>query len=254
LRHNRDGPFKIMTKINKNEKGVPILSADAIELKAEEVISHFDDTILDNPQRTPLLEYIEDLHKRFDLRRDYSRSLGKTKHGKVILGKTQFKPLGLYVDISLVNDPRFNFVLGHELGHVVLHRFVDIKKTGYEEQEIIDTKIDFFTGKKNLQTPRDWLEWQANYFSSAILMPRLSIMKAVLLKQKEMDFKRYLGRIILEAKAYSVANYKKIQEHLALVYSVNATNVECRLKDLGILIDRMNINVQHVSELFTTES
>ena len=243
-----------MTKINIDKKGVPILSADAIELKAEEVISYFDHTILDSPQRTPLLEYIEDLHKRFNLRRDYSRSLGKTKHGKVILGKTQLKPLGLYIDVSLVNDPRFNFVLGHELGHVVLHWFVDIKKTGYEEQEIIDTKIDFFTGKKNLQTPRDWLEWQANYFSSAILMPRLSIMKAVLQKQDEMGIKRNLGRIILEAKEYSVADYKKIQEHLALVYSVNATNVECRLKDLGILIDRMNLNVQHISELFTTES
>jgi hypothetical protein len=242
-----------MTKMNINEKGVPILSADAIELKAEEVISYFDSKILDSPQLTPLLEYIEDLHKRFNLRRDYTMSLGRTKYDKVILGKTQLKPLGLYVDVSLVNDPRFKFVLGHELGHVVLHRFVDMKKTGYEEQEIIDTKINFFTGKKNLQTPRDWLEWQANYFSSAILMPRLSIMKAVIQKQEEMGIKRNLGRIILEAKEYSVADYKKIQEHLTLVYSVNATNVECRLKDLGILIDRMNLNVQHISELFTTE-
>jgi len=43
-----------------------------------------------------------------------------------------------------------------------------------------------------------------------------------------------------------------IQKHLELIYSVNATNVECRLKDLGILIDRMNLNVKHISELFTT--
>ena len=195
----------------------------------------------------------DQLHKRFNLKREYKRSLGKTNNGKVILGKTQLKPLGLYVDVSLVNDPRFKFVLGHELGHVVLHRFIDIKKTGYEEQEIIDTKVDFITGKKILQTPRDWLEWQANYFSSAILMPRLSIMKAVIQKQEEMGIKRNLGRIILEAKGYSVADYKKIQEHLTLVYSVNATNVECRLKDIGILIDRMNLNAQHISELFTTE-
>ena len=242
-----------MTKTNTDENSVPILSADAIELKAEEVISYFDNQILDTPQRTPLLEYIEDLHKRHNLRRDYSKSLGRTKHGNVILGKTQLKPLGLYVDISLANDPRFNFVLGHELGHVILHRFIDIKKTGYEDQEIVDTEIDFVTGKKNLRTPRDWLEWQANYFSSAILMPRLSIMKAVLQKQQEMGIRRNLGRIILEAKEYSVADYKKLQAHLALVYSVNVTNVECRLKDLGILIDRMNLNVQHVSELFATE-
>ncbi len=81
--------------------------------------------------------------------RSYNQSLGTTKYGKVILGKTQLNPLGLYVDVSLVNDPRFNFVLGHELGHVVLHRSVNVKKTGYEDQEIIDTEIDFVTGKKN---------------------------------------------------------------------------------------------------------
>lgn len=236
-----------------DEHGVPILSAGAIELKAEEVISFFDKAILDEPQPTPLREYVAVLCKRFNVKRSYSDSLGVTKYGNVILGKTQLKPLGLYVDVSLADDPRFNFVLAHELGHVVLHRSVNVKKTGYEDQEIADTEIDFVTGKKNLITPRDWLEWQANYFASAILMPRLSIMATVLQKQKEMDIKRNLGRIVLEPKEYSVRDYKEIRNHIEIVFSVNATNVECRLKDLGILIDRMNLDVQHISELFASE-
>jgi len=242
-----------MSGINVDKNGVPILSADAIELKAEEVISYFDKQILDVPQQTPLLEYVEALHKQFKLERSYNQSLGTTRYRSTILGKTQLKPLGLYVDVSLLNDPRFNFVLGHELGHVVLHRHVDLKKTGYEEQEIVDTKINFVTGKKKLITPRDHLEWQANYFSSSILMPRLSVMSVVIQKQKELGIKRNLGRIILEAKRYSVRDYKKIKEHLALVFSVNGKNVECRLNDLRILINRMNLNVQHISELFTTD-
>jgi len=243
-----------MIGINVDKNDVPILSADAIELKAEEVISYFDKQILDVPQRTPLLEYVDFLHKQFKLERRYDQSLGTTRHGNIILGKTQLKPLGLYVDVSLLNDPRFNFVLGHELGHVVLHRFIDFKKTGYEGQEIVDTEIDLVTGKKKLRTPRDRLEWQANYFSSSILMPRTSVMSAVIQMQKELGIKRNLGRIILEAKGYSVRDYKKIKEHLALVFSVNVTNVECRLKDLQILIDRTSLNVQHISELFSTQS
>ena len=242
-----------MTSTSIDEDGVPIISAGAIELKSEEVISFFDKRLLDRPQRTPLLEFVENLHKRFHLKRSYNESLGTTKHGSRILGKTQLEPLSLYVDISLANDPRFNFVLGHELGHVVLHRSVDVKRTGYEEQEIVDTETDFVTGKKNLRTPRDWLEWQANYFSSSILMPRLSVVSAVVKKQKEIGIKRNLGQIILEAKDYSLRDYKQIQKHLELVFSVNATNVECRLRDLGILIDRMNLNIQHVSELFAIE-
>lgn len=242
-----------MTSFNVDENGVPVLAADTIELKVEEVISHFNRTIIDKPQRTPLLDFIEELHSRFNLLRDYSCNLGTTKHGRVILGKTQLKPLGLYVDVSLVNDPRFNFVLGHELGHVVLHISIDIKRTGYEQQELIDTEIDLVTGKKNLRTPRDWLEWQANYFSSAILMPRVSVRAAVIAKQKEMGIKRNLGYIILEAQQYSVNDYKAVRTHLGLVYEVNTTNVECRFKDLGILIDRRDLNVKHVSELFATE-
>jgi len=242
-----------MTSFNVDENGVPILAADSIELKVEEVISHFNKNILDKPQRPPLLEFIEEFNTRFNLLRDYSKNLGTTKYGNVILGKTQFKPLGLYVDVSLSNDPRFNFVLGHELGHVVLHRTVDIKCTGYEQQELIDTEIDLVAGKKNLRTPREWLEWQANYFSSAILMPRFSVRAAVIAKQKEMDIRRNLGYIILEAKPYSINDYKAVKTHLGLVHEVNATNVECRLKDLGILIDRMDMNVKHISELFTTD-
>ncbi len=243
-----------MKRTDVDENGVPILSADGIELKAEEVISYFDKKVLDVPQRTPIIEYVEILDKQFNIERSYNQSLGITKGGKAILGKTRLKPLGVYIDVSLLNDSRFNFVLGHELGHVVLHRSVDVKKTGYEDQEMVDTKIDLVTGKKKLITARDRLEWQANYFSSSILMPRSSVMSVVLEKQKELSIKRNLGRIILEAKEYSVRDYKRIQQHLALVFSVNATNVEYRLKDLRILIDRRNINVKHVAELFTTES
>jgi Zn-dependent peptidase ImmA (M78 family) len=242
-----------MTTNNVGKKGVPILYADAIELKAEEVISYFDKEILDKPQRTPLLNFIEELHSKFNVERNYSLTLGTTKNGNIILGKTQLKPKGIFVDASLVNDSRFNFVLAHELGHLILHRSVDIKRTGYEEQELVDTEINFVTGKKKLKTAHDWLEWQANYFASAILIPRATVMKAVVEKQSEMGIKRHFGQIILEAKPYSISDYKEIQKHLELVYSVNATNVECRLKDTGILINRMNLNVKHVSELFTTE-
>ncbi|HIJ70364.1 MAG TPA: ImmA/IrrE family metallo-endopeptidase [Planctomycetes bacterium] len=242
-----------MSSFSFDENGVPILSTDAIELKAEEVISYFDRTILEQPQRTPMLNFIEELHKKFDLFRDYSSALGRTKYGSIILGKTKLNPLGIYVDKSLANDARFNFVLGHEFGHVVLHRSVDLKGTGYEQQEIVDTEIDLVTGKKNFKTPRDWLEWQANRFSSAILMPRLSMFVAVIAKQKKMGITRDKGTIFLEEQPYSKRDYQEITNHLGLVYNVNATNVECRLKDLGILIDHRDINVKHISEMFATE-
>lgn len=242
-----------MKSFKVSKSGIPILNADDIEAKAEEVISYFDKNILDKPQPTPLKNFVEQFHNKYKIEYDYSQNLGTTKYGSNILGKTKLKPLGIYIDSSLENDTRFNFVLGHELGHVVLHRRIDIKRTGYEEQELIDTKIDLVTGKKNLRTARDWIEWQANYFSSAILMPLASIIKAVVTKQVEMGIKRNIGRIFLEARKDTVRDYRIIRQHLESVFNVNATNIECRLKDLRILIYRMNINVKHISEIFTTE-
>lgn len=238
-----------MTKVNT----VPVLGAHDIELKAEEVISYFDPKILERPQLTPLRDFIEELHRKFGLIRDYSCSLGTSGHGGVIIGKTQLKPLGLFVDRSLNNDPRFNFVLGHEFGHIVLHKFVDVKRTGYEGQEIIDTKIDLPSGKKILNTPRDWLEWQANRFSSAILMPRATVRDAVVEVQKQIGITRNIGLIILENVSYSIKDYKTIRRYLENIYKVNSTNVEYRLNDLGILIDRRDLNVKHISELFSIE-
>jgi hypothetical protein len=243
-----------MSKNIVNKKGVPVISAHAIELKAEEVISYFDKKILCKPQPTPLIEFVKILNERFNLLLDFKKDLGTNKLGKKILGITQLKPLGIRVaPFLLMDDPRFSFVLGHELGHVVFHRNIDLKRTGYESQEIVDTKNDIVTGKKNLTTPRDWIEWQANYFSSAIIMPRDTIMAAVIEKQQKMGFTKNIGQIILEPKGYSIKDYLEISEHLQHVFAVNATNVENRLNDLRILVDRRDMDVKHISELFTTE-
>ena len=109
------------------------------------------------------------------------------------------------------------------------------------------------TGNKILKSDKDWLEWQANAFSSAILMPRATIGDAVVHIQAEMGINRNLGRIILESKGYSISDYQRVQGQLALLYGVNATNVDCRLRELRILRDRRTKNVSHISELLKEE-
>lgn len=236
-----------------DEFGVPVLNADDIELKAEEVIAYYDPDLLNRPALVPLLKFIERLHSEHSLARDYSQDLGVTKNGHKILGKTRIRPLGLFVDISLANDSRFNFVLGHELGHVVLHRRVDVKRTGYDDQEMSDTEIDLLTGRKILRTPRDWLEWQAKRFASAILMPRATVRRAVVEAQSELGINNNIGMIVLENVGYSFRDYEAVRRQIELIYDVNATNAEYRLKELGILVDRRDLNTRHISELFASE-
>jgi hypothetical protein len=84
-------------------------------------------------------------------------------------------------------------------------------------------------------------------------MPRGTVRKALIVKQKEMGIRRHIGQIILDKQKCNMRDYQEVKNHLMKIYSVNSTNVECRLKDIGILIDRRNIDVQHISELFNTE-
>jgi Zn-dependent peptidase ImmA (M78 family) len=240
-----------MKKINKF--GVMHLSTSDIESKAEEVIRFFDPSILETLKQVPIIDFVEQLHNKYNVTRDYSIDLGSTKYKHKILGRTTISPLGIFIDISLKNDSRFPFTVAHELGHLVLHRKVKFKESGYSEQEMVDTEYNIITNKKILRTPRDWIEWQANRFASAILMPRIPIYAAIIAMQLDMGINRNIGHIILENEDYSIKDYSSISDKLQQIYGVNHTNIEYRLKDLDILIDRRNIDLEITAEFFKSE-
>jgi len=237
----------------KKDTGVPILETNEIELKAEEVVRYYDPAILDTPSSTPVQGIVEKLVMEFGLGFYPNVDLGVTKLGSKILGKTIIKPLSIYVDQSLSDTDRFPFTLAHELGHTVFHRGVDIKKSGYEGQELTDEEHDFITGKKLLKTDRDWIEWQANRFASALLMPRTSVSSLVVECQQILGITRNVGQIILTEGGYSMRDYLSIQNQVKNIFEVNATNAEFRLKDLGILVDQRFLDTKHISQLFQTE-
>ena len=242
-----------MNEFKVSEDGVPILSASDIEKKAEEVIEFFNIDILCSPCETPLLSFLEETAQRFKFDYDLLQDLGNNSHGHRILGKFRFKPRTIFVDKSVNGDLRQKFILGHEFGHLVLHRNVLIKKSDYADVDISDTEKDLVTGKKIFTTPRDWLEWQANQFASAMLMPRATILTALIAAQKSLDIHRNLGRIYLDDQPYNFQGFMQTLDKLKEVYQVTNTNLEIRLSDLGLLIDVRGKSTKHISELFMEE-
>ena len=231
---------------------LPMLSAESIELKAEEVITYFDEKhlkvdVLKQPKPTPLLRFMEILQNRPDFEFNCKDDLGRSVKGSKILGAYTYKPEGIHIDKSLDGDKRFQFVLGHELGHFVLHRKYNVDMDEYNT--ISDTEKDFKTGKKRLKSLRDWMEWQANCFASAIILPRATITEALIAIQKDIGIKRHLGKIFLNKECRSLSDFDVSLNRLADCYGVNRTNIECRLKDLNILIDRRYLDINHISAL-----
>ena len=202
-------------KIDKN--GVPQLSANEIEMKAEEVIEFFNPDVLRSPCQTPLLSFVEKTARDYNVIFDTSQGLGKNSREHKVLGKFCFNPRAILIDKSVEGDPRQSFILGHEFGHLVFHRRLSITKDGYSEVDISDIERDFVTGKKILNTPRDWLEWQANKFSSAILMPRATLRIALFDVQRSLDIHTNLGQIYLDETAYSFRDFQLTLEGLICI-------------------------------------
>jgi Zn-dependent peptidase ImmA (M78 family) len=238
-----------MNIIPLDEKRVPVLSANDIELKAEEVIEFFNLDVLNQPCKTPLEFIVEETSTRFKVVFDFEQDLGGDAPNRKTLGKFIFSPRAILIDKSLKDDIRFAFVFGHEFGHLVFHRKLIIKKKGYEDMDISDTAKDLVTGKKIFRTPRDWLEWQANRFSSALLMPRATLKTALLQIQERLNIRRNQGLVIVESAPYSKRDFENTLVGLQEVYGVSKRSIEFRLDDLGLLIDRRMKDTKHISEI-----
>lgn len=81
-------------------------------------------------------------------------------------------------------EHRLYFTLAHEVGHWYLQRkdaYVDSGQQSLFGEDTIKSNVNRFVDnvdifnnlkRKKLVTEEDWLEWQANYFASCILMPK----------------------------------------------------------------------------------
>lgn len=235
-----------MTPDSADKFCVPILSNDKIETIATAFNGRYQPLVLVEPMATPLVVMIEELRHELELSVDYATDLGETQDGHKILGVARQSPLSLSVDASLMGDPRYRFVLGHELCHILLHRSVDLTRSGYAGQRLDDTERDFVTGKKKLKTPRDFIEWQANRFSSALLLPGVTFRKALLYVQKDRGISRNLGKVYVDSSPSSIKDFYAVRRELQVLFDVTGMNVECRLRDMDMLDDHRG-GMSHIS-------
>ena len=226
-----------MDSFNYDEKGVPVLSAVDIENKAEEVLIKLAPRILVHPQKTPVLSILDEFEKQFSVKTSIGE-LGFGKTGKKIIGRFWLESREISIDKSIVDTVRFPFVVAHEIGHLVLHRKLQLKA---EDDDIKNDDDDFDHNltqtTHSLKTSKDWLEWQANKFASSFLMPKKTFIFELIEVQNILDIRSNLGRIYVEEKEYSIRDYKNTVSLLAERYAVGFIHTEIRLKDLKLIDD-----------------
>lgn len=184
--------------------------------------------------------YVDDLDLYADLEKEYN--------DKNIEGVTIFLPFKKpHIKISeklqkykyKVN--RLRTTLAHELGHVIIHdplwqrEFSKLQlpfDTNEQRIQICKRKTLFSKNEPNYEH-YDWIEWQANYFASALLMPKNAIYKA---------YRKFTSeRKIFSQISDDSSDANDLINLLSQEFQLSNEAVRVRLKQMKILVDQEDL-------------
>ena len=244
-----------VAEIVRKRSGAPVLSRKDIDIIGENLVSDFNPDAMQTPQEIDIDLFVQDY---LGTDQDFQY----LSHCGVYLGMTVFNDTDkvpvydpiqnraeyisarantIIIDRTLLEENqehRYRFTMGHEASHVFLHTpyfaydpnqitLMDLLGEG-KEAAMIQCRVD--TKKMNCEqqavwTDKEWMEWQANALSSAILMPKAMVHKLVRALRQKPGFsqKKEIQRCYIEADTVSQ------------VFNVSFQAATIRLKELGII-------------------
>ena len=249
--------YKPSFKTKRN--GVPVLSKEEIDNIAENYLLDFCPEAMKTPQEIDIdsfaLNYLK-LNQDFQYLSHKGIYLGMmvfkdTKKVPVFIPERneadyiEAKARTIIIDNTLLDENqehRYRYTMGHECGHDIYHKYYYVKELPnqislFEEidEPLIRCRVvNNFKKDKRLWTDSDWMEWQSNYMSSALLMPKSMVIKAV----KDTNFK---GKKIL-------TDYIKVGT-ISKIFNVSIEAATYRLEGLGI-IDKDIVDIHNYTEAF----
>ena len=184
--------------------GVPILSRQQIDHIGEKIVYDFCPEAMRTPQAIDIDLLVEEYLK---MQVDYQY----LSNNGIYLGMTVFfdsdrvpiydekigeadyifvKGNTVLIDRGLLEESqirRYRFTMGHEAAHSLLHRtyfskLVEEQIAARENVSLLPCRVSEEPQNKQQNeewSDRDWLEWQADTLSSAILMPKSMVWEAV---------------------------------------------------------------------------
>jgi Zn-dependent peptidase ImmA (M78 family) len=222
------------------------LNRHDIDVKAEEVMLSFDSHAFGR-QTSPIYEVTRGFAEQYDVIFRFDQDLGYSKRKNKIFGRFDFTPRRILIDKLLPYDSsRFRWTLCHEIGHLVLHRRIDRRLITRRQPYFVDTREQLRFIRTAAKSELEWIEWQANQFASALLLPRPLVHTTIAAVQRELEIPRP-GSIYVDDQRDNLRNYATIIATASGKLNVSRTVLRIRLLNLGILVDarpsyRDNIN------------
>lgn len=211
------------------------LSKNVIDAKARAVLKHYSLTYFDNIVRpTPLIQIIEKAVRRGWLNYDDSSYLGYSPDGSRVLGCYVPDTRTIQIDSGLKDEEkRFNFVLAHEFAHFMLHRKVIFHE--FEGEILEDSETLLFGESPKLKTDLQFMEWQANFFASSIMLPRDMLFVKLRYIRREMGLPT---RVYVDRQRCTQQDYHETIQQLSDYFKMSKTVIEYRLQRFDLIDDR----------------
>lgn len=252
-----------------SKTGVPILSKDEIDAYAMSLLAEYDKGLVGSVQPVPIEDIVE-CHLSLDV--DYKHlsldesilgqmtfSDGYTKVFNLKTGEEEFIRTNkgtIIVEDNLLQDERqegrLRFTYAHEASHWVLHRHR--YETNENQGSLFDENVEaaavrclsrniendrvFSRLKGKTATDEDWLEWQADYMASAILMPKRPFLAASYSLLKAYNSRK--NYIYLDEQPCNISMYMSVVDHLASLFNVSKRAAQIRLAKFGLVKQMSN--------------
>lgn len=229
----------------KKKNGVPILNKAEIDIIAERFILDFTPDALKIPMEIDIDSFVLNYLR---LKQDFQY----LSHNGIYLGMTVFNDTNkvpvyvpetntaeyisaeartVIIDNNLLEEDqehRYRYTMGHEAGHDIFHRSYfayDANQLSFFDRQLepmIQCRAVPLNGKIKpvaLWDDKDSMEWQANYLSSALLMPKRMVIELINSLPPQDDFLR---------------NATYVREVVG-TFNVSYQAAEYRLKELGLI-------------------
>jgi Zn-dependent peptidase ImmA (M78 family) len=185
---------------------------------------------------TPLLSIVDFLKKQYNIVFNFDVTLGFSLDNSRILGACNPTKRVIFIDPAVKQDEhKFNFTLAHELGHLALHRDIKIVHELNDDSDA-ETIHENYSFKKELKSDSDWLEWQANFYASALLMPDDIFATELTIIQKKLGYR--VGKIYVDKQPCNQKSFYVVVNLLSDYFHVSKSAVEYRISSLKLIDDQ----------------
>jgi Zn-dependent peptidase ImmA (M78 family) len=137
------------------------------------------------------------------------------------------------IDKSISDTPKMKFILWHEIGHFYLHNSLKINHRLYSTFQ--DSTYSTLEKKYELATDKDWIEWQANKFSSSLFLQKNIFMNELIRFRRDILWITTPETIFLDDQKCNQSDYFRTVNHLCTYFETTKLAIDYKLNELWII-------------------